>query len=65
MMAHPENLRNQFYTRDSGIFVYSSALGNDVPVTSETPFEYACRYAAHDDGVSVEQCEALYRDFAG
>ena len=64
MMAHPGNLRNQFYTRDSGIFVFSSALGSDVPVTAQQPFGYACRYAAHDGAVSVKDTEALYSDFA-
>ncbi len=64
MMAHPGNLRNQFYTRDSGIFVYSPALGDDVPVTRETPFEYACRYAAHDGPPSAEHTEALHQEFA-
>jgi len=64
MMAHPGNLRNQFYTRDSGIFIYSSALGEDVPVTQNHPFEYACRYAAHDGPVAVDDNEMLYREFA-
>ncbi len=64
MMAHPGNSRNQFYTRDSGIFIYSPALGDDVPVTRDQPFQYACRYAAHDGAVSVRRSEALFADFS-
>ncbi len=64
MMAHPGNSRNQFYTRDAGIFIYSPALGDDVLVTQDQPFQYACRYAAHDGTVSVERTEALFADFS-
>jgi hypothetical protein len=64
MMAHPGNVRNQFYTRDSGIFVFSSALGTDVPVTKEQAFEYSCRHAAHDGAVSVERTENLFAAFS-
>jgi len=64
MMAHPGNLRNQFYTRDSGIFIFSPALGDDMPVTRERAFQYACRYVAHDGQAVVGDLEELYREFA-
>lgn len=64
LISHPQNVRNEFYSRGWGLMICSPALGHDVAVSKQDPFRFAARFVAHDGELTHNAAEALYADFS-
>lgn len=64
LIAHPKNVRNQFYVREYGLMTVSAMLTEDVHITPENPFLFAARVAAHDGPLAPRLADRWHADFA-
>ncbi|MBI3463915.1 MAG: PmoA family protein, partial [Planctomycetes bacterium] len=65
LMSHPANLRNEWYLREFGLMIISAAQSQPVRITTESPFEYAARFVAHDGKLSSGAADQLHAEFGG
>ena len=63
LMGHPGNVRNQYYLQDWGLMEVSPVLGEDAEFSSESPFQCAARYVAHDGELAAASLNGLHADF--
>lgn len=64
LFSHPNNNRNEFYSRGWGLMILSPTLGHDVRVTKDKPLQFAARFVAHDGALAGETAEELSDEFA-
>lgn len=64
LFSHPDNSRNEFYSRGWGLMILSPTLGHDVRVTKDKPLQFAARYVAHDGALTWKAAEELSQEFA-
>lgn len=64
LIAHPDNIRNEFYCRGWGLMICSATLGRPVSVRHDQPFTFAARYVAHDGELARSMGDRLYDEFA-
>lgn len=65
LLAHPANVRNEWYVREFGLMEVSPTLGHEVRVTAEEPLLFATRFVAHDGVLTRGVAEALLEELAG